>query len=148
MHAFKLDLYPANLSQEYAPKLHFGIKNYSPNDLDCREKPAWHSCWLLTLEHLTTATWFLSPPPTLNPYIWVHVVSGQRRSTCILWGADTVAVALFVHRSSGTRSGESPVSGQGVWGAGGVWPVQSPLAGVSAPCCGRTSFGSASGSGI
>lgn len=68
--------------------------------------------------------------------------------TCILWGADTVAVALFVHRSSGARRGESPVSGQGVWGAGGVWPVQSPLAGIAAPSRGRTSFGSASGSGI
>lgn len=33
-------------------------------------------------------------------------------------------------------------------GAGGMRPVQSPLAGIAAPRRGRTSFGSASGSGV
>lgn len=87
---------------------------------------------------------------------WVHVVcvflvvflSVFSGFTCVLWGTDAVAVTLFVHRSSGAGCGESPVSGQGVWGAGGMRPVQSPLAGVAAPCCSRSSFGSASGSGV
>lgn len=69
-------------------------------------------------------------------------------STCILRRADAVAVTLLVHRSSCARRGESPVSGQGVWGGGGVWSVQGPLAGIAAPCCSRPGFGSASGSGI
>lgn len=83
MRGFKLDLYPAIFSQEYAPKLQFGIKNCSPNDLDCREKPTWYSCWLFTLEHLPTATRFPSPPPTLNPEFY----QGLHMSPCCFWTA-------------------------------------------------------------
>lgn len=38
---------------------------------------------IFTLEHLTIATWFLSPPPTLNPEFY----QGLHMSPCCFWTA-------------------------------------------------------------
>lgn len=51
--------------------------------------------------------------------------------TCVLGGADAVAVTLLVHGSRGPGCGQPPVGGEGVCGNGGVGSVEGPLAGVA-----------------
>lgn len=61
---------------------------------------------------------------------------GRVGPTCVLRGADAVAVALLVHRPHGPGRRQPPVRGERVCRNRGVRSVEGPLASVAVPCCG------------
>ena len=82
----------------------------------------------------------LQPPSPRPP-------APQPPLTCVLGGADAVAVALLVHGARHPGGGQPPVGAERVGGDGRVGPVQRPLAGV-AVAGGGPGLGGASGGGV
>lgn len=60
--------------------------------------------------------------------------------TCVLWGADAVAVTFLVHWPCWSGCGQPPVCGEGVSWYGRVRSVEGPLTSVAVASCG-SSFG-------
>ena len=56
--------------------------------------------------------------------------------TCVLRGADAVAVAFLVHWSCWPGGGQPPVCGEGVSWYGGVRSVEGPLTSIAVASCG------------